>query len=395
MKYTPRFELDSRVARLQAAMVAADVDCVLVRQNVNLYYFAGTIQNSHLFIPAEGQPLLMTRRDFMRARLESALDEVVPLRSLREIPAMLRERGIAIRGTLGLEFDALPTSFYLTYADLFAGTRLANASNLINQIRSVKSDWEVERIEDAARQADLMYRTVRDGLREGVTEIELAAEAEKAARISGHQGLIRMRSWNTECVFGYLSAGLNSALPAHLDAAAGGAGTSPALGQSASYRRIRKGEVVYVDLSGCADGYIADQTRNLVIGPPPAFLRDGYEAMRDIYVRLKDMVLPGVRASEVFAEAVRLAKAAGYEEHFMGSGPTKLAFVGHGVGLELDELPPLARGVGTTLEAGMVLTLEPKVTIPGVGSIGMENTHLLTAEGLRALTFSEEELAIV
>lgn len=395
MRYTPRTELDSRVARLQALLAASEIDCALIRQNANLYYFSGTIQNSHLFIPASGQPVLMTRRDFTRARLESPLERVIPLRSLRQIPDLLRDHGISQLGTLGLEYDVLPTNLYLTYGELFAGTRLVDASHLIRQVRSIKSPWEVARIEEAAEQVDLMFRTARATLREGISEIELEAELEKVGRIHGHPALIRMRTWNAENVFGYLASGPNSAMPVHVDAAGVGVGLSPALGESASYRRIRQGEPVYMDITGCVDGYLADQTRVLVIGPAPQRIRDTYEAMRQIYAQLREAVRPGVCCSAIYDLAIRLADELGYGEHFMGAKDARLGFVGHGIGLELDEPPALARAVTTPIEEGMVIAIEPKVMIPGFGAIGFENSHLVTKDGTRTLTISDEELAVV
>lgn len=395
MLYTPRDELISRIARLQSLLVANQIDCALVRQNANLYYYSGTIQDSHLFIPAVGQPSLMVHRDYMRARLESRLERVIPLHSLRQIPDRLREGGIRDLRTLGLELDLLPASLYLGYRELLTGTQLVDSSRLFREVRMIKTAWEVARIEEAAEQADLMFRTARATLREGMSEIELAAEVEREARLHGHPGLVRMRSWNADYVFGYLLSGLHAAIPAHVDAIGGGVGLSPALGQGASYRRIGRGEPVLLDVVACVDGYVADQTRILVIGPAPARLRETYEAMRAIYGEVCAAARPGVLCRDLHELAVRLAAEKGYGDFFMGPKEARHAFVGHGIGVELDELPVLAPRVNTPLAEGMVIAIEPKAIIPGFGTIGIENSHVVVKDGTRTLTFSEEELAVV
>jgi Xaa-Pro aminopeptidase len=88
----------------------------------------------------------------------------------------------------------------------------------------------------------------------------------------------------------------------------------------------------------------------------------------------------------VYTKAVDLAAAAGYEDHFMGCGATRIRFVGHGVGLELDEYPFLAKGQEMALAENMVVALEPKLIFPGKGVVGIENTFVVTANGLEPLT---------
>jgi Xaa-Pro aminopeptidase len=154
---------------------------------------------------------------------------------------------------------------------------------------------------------------------------------------------------------------------------------------------------VLLDYSGEWSGYIADQTRMLSIGPLSHFWRDAYAAMLDVLYYLQTQVKPGITSGDVYTLALARATELGYSDNFMGppeeeSPGQKVSFVGHAVGLELDEWPPLQRGTDALLEVGMVLAVEPKLIFTGRGAIGIEDTYLLTESGLEPLTYSTHEI---
>ena len=107
------------------------------------------------------------------------------------------------------------------------------------------------------------------------------------------------------------------------------------------------------------------------------------------------MATPGTVAGDLYEAAIEIAHEKGLGENFMGAGPDRIRFIGHGVGLELDEFPFLAKGQKTELQEGMVIALEPKLIFPGQGVVGIENTHVVTAKGLEQLTRAEEGIVIV
>jgi Xaa-Pro dipeptidase len=173
IKKTPSSELDHRIGALQAKMAADDIDGILVIQNSDLFYFSGTAQQAHLYIPATGQPLLMARKDLARARAESELERIVPLSSPRKIPDILADHGYARPKTLGLECDVLPVNLYFTYQKIFTDSRIVDAALLIRLVRAVKSEYEIEMITRAAGLADQVAAGMTELLEAGISEIKL------------------------------------------------------------------------------------------------------------------------------------------------------------------------------------------------------------------------------
>lgn len=199
---------------------------------------------------------------------------------------------------------------------------------------------------------------------------------------------------------GHLLAGDAGSLASFMNSPTGGYGPGPWAPYGAGARPIRRGEPILLDYSGEWGGYIADQTRMLSIGPLSAFWQDAYAAMRDVADYLEREVRPGITSGDVYDLALQRATTLGYGDNFMGppdeeSPGQKVPFVGHGVGLELDEWPPLQRGTDGVLQSGMVLAVEPKLIYTGRGAIGIEDTYLLTDQGLHPLTFSSREIAVV
>jgi Xaa-Pro dipeptidase len=396
MELTPRSELDSRIARLQARLAAADdAEAVFIFQGADLFYFSGTVQDAWLVIPREGSPLMLVRRSLERARAESVLDHVLPLENPREIPKILASHGLGGLRRVGLEFDVLPVQHYARVGRLFPTMQFVDASGLIREVRTVKSAYEVARIRRAAAIQDRMATRLREVLKPGMTELAVAAEIEAEARRQGHQGVIRYRRFNQECFFGHLLSGENGAVPSWLDSATGGTGLSPALGTGVSTRRIQPYEPILLDYAGACDGYYSDQTRLFSLGPLPEDLVKAYEACLQILEEALASLRPGVKASEVFARAAALAERLGYADRFMNTGPAQVSFVGHGLGVELDEIPYLAKGYDMTLEAGMTLAVEPKIVFPGRGIVGVEDTVLVTAGDPECLTFTPRDLVVL
>ncbi|HID87980.1 MAG TPA: aminopeptidase P family protein [Anaerolineae bacterium] len=395
MRITPRAELDRRLARFQALLSREGLDGALLLQRADLFYFSGTTQQAHLFVPAAGAPLLMVRKSFRRAQRESALESIVPLRSLRDLPGLLADHGHGQPERLGMELDVLPANLYFRYQKLLSKTELVDVSPLVRRVRMTKSPYEVEIQRQAARLLDRVMRQVGNLVHEGMTELELAGELEAVARREGHQGEIWMRNWNQTLFYGHILAGESGAVVSYLDGPLAGAGLGPAMPHGPSLRPIRRGEPIIVDYVAAYDGYLVDQTRVFALGHLSDRWMAAYEAMLAIQATVREAARPGALCADLYDLAVAKAGELGYAEHFMGHGEGRVSFVGHGVGIELDELPVLARGVEMPLEAGMVFALEPKVAFPGEGAIGIENTWLVTEEGLEPLTVSDERIIIL
>jgi Xaa-Pro aminopeptidase len=391
----PRAELDRRLVALQRCLQANRLDGALILQKADLLYFAGTIQQAQLYVPAEGPPLLMVRKSVARARAECPLERVVSLQRAEEVVANWRRYGYPLPRRLGLEFDVLPVQLFLKYRQLFDQTELRDVSGPIRRLRAVKSVFEISMIREAARLADEVTAGVPELLEEGISEVAFAGRVEARARALGHPGIVRMRLWGSELFYGHILSGSNAAEPSYLSSPTGGKGVTPAVAQGAGFKRIRRHEPVLVDYVFVYNGYLADQTRIFSLGELGDDLVRGHRAMLAVQARLKQSARPGVAAGELYRQARELAAASGYEAAFMGADQERVRFVGHGVGLELDEFPFLAQGQRLPLEAGMVIALEPKLIFPGKGAVGIENTHVITAGGLEQLTRHPEEIVVL
>jgi Xaa-Pro aminopeptidase len=396
MRITPKNELDHRYRKLQQQMAEERLDAVIILQNADLFYFTGTIQSGNLYVPAEGEPIYMVRKDFSRARMECGLKEVVPFTSMKDLPAILAEHGYAQPMRIGMELDVLPVNFFERYRKLFPHGEFVDATPSIRKVRAIKTHYEIHILQDAANQVDKVYRRAREVIREGMSDIELAAELELVARKEGHQGLVRMRAFNGEMMYAHVFSGADTAVPAYLDTPLGGIGPHPCFGQGASWKRIERNEPIIVDFAGSFDGYLVDQTRIFALGGISDRLRKGYDDMLRVQERMEELAAPSVPWEELYEECLALAVKMGYADSFMGAKGAQVSFIGHGLGLEIDEYPFIARGfTDPVLEAGMVFAFEPKVVFPGEGAVGIENTFYLAEGGLKRLTFSEEELVIM
>jgi len=396
MRLTPAIELEYRCKKLQQQMTEAGLDAVIVVQNADLFYFTGTVQSGNLYLPAEGQPLYLVRKDAGRARMESGLKEVIPFGSMKDIPRFLAEYGYPEPKRIGMELDVLPVNFLERYRKVYPDAEFIDATPLIRRVRMIKSRYEIHLMQEAADQVDRVYRRAKEVIREGMTDLAVAAELEFSARKDGHQGLIRMRGFNSELFYAQIVSGVDSAVPAYADTPLGGMGLNPSFGQSAGLKKIERNEPIIIDFAGCVDGYLSDLTRIFSIGPVSARMQKAYEDMLQVQELMKKLAVPGASWGMVYDECLALAVGMGYAENFMGSPGAQVSFIGHGLGIEIDEYPFIARGFKDMFfEEGMAFAFEPKIVFPGEGAIGIENTFYLSALGLKQLTHTPEELVIL
>lgn len=396
MRLTPATELEYRCKKLQELMLANSMDAILITQNADLFYFTGTVQSGCLYLPANGQPLYLVRRDAARARMESGLKEVIPFGSPKDLPHISAKHGYPEPKRIGMEFDVLPVGLFDRYKKIYPEAEFVDATPLIRQVRMIKSHYEIHLMQDAARQVDLIYQRAKEVIRPGMTDLELAAELEYVARKNGHLGLIRMRVFNGEMLFGHTFSGTDSAVPAYTDTPFGGMGPSPSFGQGASFKPIAKNEPIIIDFAGSIDGYLVDQTRVFSIGPLSERLTKGYQDMLKVEALMKEIAVQGIPWGEIYDRCHQLAVEMGYTDSFMGAAGSQVSFIGHGLGVEIDEYPFIAKGFkDQTLQPGMVFAFEPKVVFPGEGAVGIENTFYLSNDGLKQLTYSDDSLVIL
>jgi Xaa-Pro aminopeptidase len=391
----PAGELANRIDKLQKALAAREMDGALISQKTDLFYFGATSQQGWLYVPVSGKPILMIFKEFERARQESPLEEIVSIVGSKKIPAVLDKYGYPSPVVLGMELDVLPTNLYFQYCAIFKQSKLLDISFEIRLIRAVKSEFEIAKLRLSAKLSDKVAAMVPQLLEIGKPEITLAGELEGYARSLGHQGIVRMRMWGSELFYGHLLSGDGAAVPSYLASPTGGTGVSSVIGQGAGFRKIGPNEPVLVDYVFALDGYISDHARIFSIGRLPDELEAAHLAMLEIQREIKSQAKPGVLTGDLYESMISLAEKKGYAENFMGVGERRIRFTGHGVGLELDEFPFIAKGQQLALEAGMVIALEPKTIFPGKGVVGIENTHLVTENGLESLSSFPDEITVL
>ena len=393
MRMTPLTELTDRFCTLQEQLRQAELDGALLVQNSDLFYFTGSIQKGMFYLPAQGEPLYLVARDFSRARMESGLRRVLPIERYKDLPNRLEEHGLPLPKRLGLELDVLPVQQFRRYQKLFPVAEMIDVSPLVRQVRAVKSAYEISIMKDCAVIADKVYRHAQEVIEVGRTDLEVIADLECFARKEGHQGTIRFRAFNAEIHFGHFFSGVDGAVPTYLDAPLGGLGVNPAVGQGASYKKIAAGEPILIDYIIAYDGYLVDQTRTLSLGPLPESLQQGYADMCKIQELLVDLARPGCSWGELYRQCRALAIRMGYADSFMGTAGSQVSFIGHGIGIEVDEYPFIAQGFDDRLlQENMTFAFEPKLVFPGLGAVGVENTWRVIKTGLERLTLSDEKL---
>lgn len=385
---------ENRKQVLQSKLRVAGIDGMLVTQNVDIYYLTGSMQSGFVFVPKVGEALYFVRRSVVRAQEESHLN-VEELGSMRTFGARLTELYPDIFGkaesiVLATEFDVLPVAVFQRFQSVIPNVRWTDGSQAIRETRMIKSPYEIGKIREAAHVVDLALEKAIAHVKLGMAENELLAMIELTFRLNGHLGLMRMRGYNQEIITGMVGSGSAAATPSYFDGPAGGLGLSPASPQSASRKAIGINEPILVDIGCCIEGYVIDQTRTLVFGQLDAELTRAYEVAEQILRTTESSLKSGTVCETLYLQALHIAHEAGLSDHFMGFGADQVKFLGHGIGLEIDEWPVLAKGFTYPLQAGMVIAIEPKFTFPNRGVVGIENTYLITETGYEKLTTSQE-----
>ena len=369
-----------------------DLDGAFILQNADLFYFSGTIQSSVLFISQEGEPVLMVQKGFERARQESPLKNVVPVTGRTQVKKVVKDCGFFDLRKIGLEMDILPVKLYTRYQQTFPEYEWSDVSGAILRLRMIKTPYEVEQVRGAARILHKGYMEIREIIREGMTELEIDGHLALIARREGHMGILRMRGWNQEMTYAHVLSGESGATISFLDSPHGGKGNTPAMAQGASSRRIGKNEPIGIDYGVGVNGYVADQFRTLVIGDLPDELMRAHDFSVEIHSLFIKEAKPGVSCADLYRLALKKAEKTGFGQYFNGYGEGKVRFVGHGLGLEIDEYPILAPRFNQRLEPGMVIALEPMFVFPGKGIVGLEDDYVVTATGVERLTLSDQTI---
>ena len=379
-------ELELKWRRIQQAMRQEEADGCLLTMNMNLYYVSGQVFNGYFYLPAEGRPYWFVKRLTI-----PETNQVHVIRKPEQIPDFFRDLNLAMPRKLLLEADELSYNEYIRLQHVFRAEATGNASALIRHIRMIKTPWEIEQMRISARKHEAVYREIPACYRPGMRDIELQIEIEKRMRVHGSLGYFRAFGSNMDIFMGSLLAGENAGEPSPFDFALGGTGMHASGPLGANGTLLREGTTVMADMSGNYTAYQTDMTRVFSIGKLPDRAYRVHRVALEIQARMERAAKPGVPCAELYRDALAMAGQEGLEDCFMGTR-FQAKFVGHGVGLEINELPVLTTRSKDILQPGMTFAFEPKFVLAGIGAVGIENTFLVTDSGVEKMTLLDENI---
>lgn len=382
----PREEASLRIDRLHKAMAGAGIDGLLVADNADIFYLTGRVYAGFAYIPAGMAPLWFVRRP-----VELEGDGVVYIRKPEDMASHIVAAGLAMPRRLGLELDILSFNQAERLRSVFPGAECVDTTPMMRAMRAVKTDFEVEQMRLSGLKHEQVYRKIPKLYRVGMTDVELQVEIERISRLEGCLGLFRISGQSMEIYMGNVLAGRNADVPAPYDFAMGGRGLDPSIPGGAAGEEIKEHNAVMVDLNGNFTGYMTDMTRVFAVGSLPQEAVDAHQCSIDICRAFEREARPGVEARTLYEMCADMARERGLERYFMGHRQ-HAGFVGHGVGIEVNEWPVIAPRSRQILERNNTIALEPKFVIPEVGAVGIENTYVIEDTGARSLTNAPEEI---
>jgi Xaa-Pro dipeptidase len=373
-----------RLAKIQKLLIEKNLDACLLTTNVNILYANGALFNGYLYIPNEGKPIRFVKRpfDFLGERVSF-------IRKPEQIASLLEEHGQILPKKLMLEGDEMSYGDWIRIQACFPNSELLNGTHDIRKVRSVKTAFEIEQIRQSANAHVRAYKRIPEIYRPNMTDIELSIEIERLMRLEGNLGLFRTFG-EMEAFMGSVLTGDNAAVASPYDFALGGAGhQSNPIG--ACGLKLVEGKSIMIDMAGNFTGYLDDLTRTFSIGKLSDLAYRAHQVSIDIQLSLQEKMKEGAVCEALWEESLEMATKARLADCYMGV-KQQAKFVGHGVGLVINELPVLASRSKEILQQGMTLAIEPKFVIKGVGAVGVEDTYLVGKEGSERLTLLDFDI---
>lgn len=380
-------DITLRISKIREIMSEADVSAILIASNVNIYYTTGRFFRGYVYIPLEKDPIWF----IVKPNVFQSDNSIIAIRKPELIAEELIKKDYPIPSTLGLEFDDLSYSEITRLKKIFPETEIRNASSIMKRARMIKTNWEIEQMKLDGIHHTNVYKKISQCFKPGMTDLRFQIEIEKELRLEGVLGVSRVAGNLMDINMGSVVSGENADSEGPYEFTMTGEGVDPSLPVGANGSEIKKGTTVMVDMNGLFNGYQTDMTRVWAYGDLPEQALKAHECSRRILHELEILAKPGVPVAELYRKAEEIVKEEGLSDYFMGH-KNKVAFIGHGVGIELNELPVVTPRSKDILSKNMTIALEPKFVIPQVGAIGIENTYVVTDSGLQNITLFPEEI---
>ena len=379
-------ELTGRMKKFRALMdqERPDWETAIILSKVSQYYFTGTMQDGMLVFKREGQTYYFVRKSLERARDESPLDEIYPMVSYRDAAKVM---GITCGNTY-METEIVTMAILERLKKYFTIDNVRSLDQVLFMTREIKTPYEIAWITQSGNaHRDFLENIVPTLLEEGMSEADFVGLLFYEMVKHGYQGVSRFSRFQTEMVVGQVGFGVNSLYPTSFDGPGGALGMYPAVPLLGSReRKLKKGDLVFVDIAFGMNGYHSDKTQVYMFGAKPSDeVIKAHWACIDIQKNAASMLKPGAIPSEIYLKSVAPLDNA-YKQDFMGFNGRQVKFLGHGVGLHIDEMPVIAGGFDVPLKENMVIALEPKIGLANVGMVGVEDTYLVTPQGGHCIT---------
>jgi Xaa-Pro aminopeptidase len=342
------------------------------------------MQEGMLIIPRNSEAQYWVRRSFERAAAESLFPSIKPMNSFKDAASSFA----SIPHSVHIETEIIPIAFLRRFQKYFPFVEALPLDQQLNSTRSVKSSYELEiMIRSGELHRIVLEERVPEMLHEGMSEVDLAGLLYAEMLKLGHHGVARFGMFDTEVVIGHIAFGESSLYPTSFNGPGGNYGMSPAVPLLGNRnRKLKKGDLVFIDIGLGADGYHTDKTLTYMFGKKPdKTMTEEHNKCLEIQDRLADQLKPGGIPSVIY-ESLICSLSPEFLQNFMGYGQRQVKFLGHGIGLEIDEFPVIAKGFDSPLQENMVLALEPKKGIKDAGMVGIENTFIVTPSGGKCIT---------
>ena len=381
----PLSELTGRLNRFRARMdkTRPGWELAAITGKIPLYYFTGTMPDGLLLIPQDSDAVFWVRQSYERALDESFFPDLRKMRSYRDVAAGMGNIPLEVY----LETDLMPIAQFRRMQKHLPFTGVKSVDAEVSAVRAKKSPYELKLMEHAGKiHRHVLEDCVPGMLEEGIDEVTFGCDLYSLMVKEGHQGIIRFGMFN-EMLLGQIGFGTSSICPICVDTPGGVSGMHPSVPQmGCRERKLRKGDLVVIDIGCGYNGYQTDKTLSYMFGRPipDAAIQEHFRCV-EIQDTMAAMLKPGAIPSEIYRSIMAGLEPA-FLTNFMGFGDRRVKFLGHGIGLWIDEMPVIAEGFDEPLEEGMVFALEPKKGIKDVGLVGIENTFVVTPQGGRPLT---------
>ncbi|MDA3799549.1 MAG: Xaa-Pro peptidase family protein [Kiritimatiellae bacterium] len=394
-KLIPKTELDNRLNTFRENLTQHDPNWTLavVMAKINIFYFTGTMQNGILVIPRNANETFFVHRSFERAMLESNIEDIRNINSFRDIPESFWTNSKSVY----LETERIPLAHYARLNKYANFSEVKPVENIILQTRAIKSELEIDFLRHAGKvQSHVLEDIVPELLQTGMSETDLASQIQMAFIQKGGHGICRVRSFGSELYLGQVCFGESALYPNPFNGPGGVRGLSPAAPIFASPEcTLNEIQIISADCGSTFHGYHTDKTATYAYGAPLSQKAiDAHKRCIDIQIEAKEKLVPGAIAEEIY-NSIIAKQPKSFLEIFMGIGCEQAKFLGHGVGLEIDEYPVITSKWPDTIKENMVIAIEPKAWIRGEGMVGTENTYLVNKTGAECITGNEQALITV